>query len=70
MATSKGDIMLEQCSTPDFPFYWWDMIFMPIVERVVDIPCDGFVILSGLGLGVAAAVVAFIPLLLTCRKLW
>ena len=43
---------------------------MPIVERFVDIPCDGFVILSGLGLGVAAAIVASIPLLLTCKKLW
>jgi len=68
MATSKGDIMLEKCSTPDFPFYWWDMIFMPIVERVIDIPCDGFVILSGLGLGVAAAVVASIPLWFVVKR--
>jgi len=70
MATSKGDIMLEQCSQPEFPFYWWDSIFMSIVETFIDLHCDTMVIVSGLGLGVAAAIVASIPLLLTCRKLW
>jgi len=43
---------------------------MGVVETFIDLHCDTMVIVSGLGLGVAAAVVAFIPLLLTCRKLW
>ena len=68
MATSKGDIMLEACSTPEFPFYWWDSVFMGVVETFIDLHCDTMVIVSGLGLGVAAAVVAFIPLWFVVKR--
>ena len=43
---------------------------MGMVETFIDLPCDSMVIVSGLGLGVAAAVVASVPLLLTCKKIW
>ncbi len=43
---------------------------MGVVETFIDLPCDSMVIVSGLGLGVAAAVVASVPLLLTCKKIW
>ena len=68
MATSKGDIMLEACSNPEFPFYWWDSVFMGVVETLIDLHCDTMVIVSGLGLGVAAAVVASIPLWFVVKR--